>query len=49
MHHGSIHSKEGKAQILLNLDQNHLKLFGIGEKLPKDSGKIVFFLGIFPK
>ena len=41
MHHGSIHSKEGKAQILLNLDQNHLNLFGIGEKLPKDSGENV--------
>ena len=27
------------AQILLNFDRNHPKLFGTGEKLPKDSGK----------
>ena len=31
-------SKITKNKILLNLDWNHLKLFGTGEKLPKDSG-----------
>ena len=37
-----------KAQGLLNFDRNHLKLFGIDEKLPKDSGKI-FVLKICQK
>ena len=31
-------SKVTKNKILLNFDWNHLKLFGTGEKLPKDSG-----------
>ena len=34
--------KKVKAQVLLNFGRNHLKLFGTGERLPKDSGK--FFL-----
>ena len=29
------------AQILLNFDQNHLKLFETGEKLPENAGKIL--------
>ena len=33
--------KKVKAQILLNFGRNHLKLFGTGEKLPKDSGKFL--------
>ena len=39
--------KKVKAQILLNFGRNHLKLFGTGEKLPKDSGN--FFCYIFVK
>ena len=30
-----------KVQILLNFDRNHMKLFGTGEELPKDSGKTI--------
>ena len=37
-----------KAQGLLNFDRNHPKLFGIDEKLPKDSGEI-FVLKICQK
>ena len=40
-------SKITKNKILLNFDWNHLKLFGTGEKLPKDSGN--FFRQIFVK
>ena len=32
--------KKIKAQILLNFGQNHPKLFGTEEKLPKDSGEM---------
>ena len=48
MHYGSIHSikdflelQKVKVQILLNFDRNHMKLFGTGEELPKDSGEII--------
>ena len=34
--------KKIKAQILLNFGQNHPKLFGTEEKLPKDSWKMFF-------
>ena len=36
---GFLKLQKVKAQKLLNFDQNHLKLFGTGEELLKDSGK----------
>ena len=41
-HKGFLMLKKIKAQILLNFGQNHPKLFGTEEKLPKDSWKMFF-------
>ena len=48
MHYGIENLQKVEAQILLNFNRNHLKLFGTVEKLTKDSGKI-FLLNICQK